>query len=194
VTGSNLCYRAGVSGSFTVTASGSTDAESGLSAYVFPTPATWTVTGSGASRTYAWTPTSTQTGTLGVHGVDVAGNSGPDATFAPTADAAAPTTSDNTSSLGSGWQTSGGTVTPTVTMGTLPAVIHAGQTLTASASDTGSGVATVAYYYCSPSPCTPNTLIGSSSNGPSYSLTWTTQPPDGGAYDVVARATDNAGN
>ena len=41
VTGSNVFYRAGVSGSFTVTASGSTDAGSGLSAYVFPTPATW---------------------------------------------------------------------------------------------------------------------------------------------------------
>src|SRR5919198_1589055 len=85
------------------------------------------------------------------------------------------------------------TTAPTVTMGTLPAIVHVGQTLSASASDTGSGVASVAYYYCSPSPCTPNTLIGSSSTGPSYSFTWASQPPDG-TYDVRARATDNAGN
>src|SRR5438874_1993935 len=81
--------------SLTVTASASTDAESGLSGYAFPTAASWTVTGTAASRTYAWTPASTQPGTLGVHGVDLAGNSGPDASFTPTPDAAPPTTTDN---------------------------------------------------------------------------------------------------
>jgi parallel beta-helix repeat protein len=261
-TGSTVYYRSSVSGSFTVTASGSTDAASGLSAYVFPTPASWTVTGTGASRTYAWTPASTQPGTLGVHGVDVAGNSGSDASFTPTPDTSPPTTTDNTATIGSGWKTSAQTVTlaatdalsgvattyyttdgstpttsspqgtsitlatdgvytiryfsvdkvgnaesvstastqirvdvtaPTVTMGTLPAAIHSGQTLTASASDGASGIAAVDYYYCTPSPCAPATLIGSSSTGPGYSFTWTTQPPDG-TYDILARATDNAGN
>jgi parallel beta-helix repeat protein len=260
--GSTVYYRPGVSGSFTVTASGSTDAESGFSSYIFPTPATWTVTGTGAARTYSWPARSTAPGTLGIHGRDVAGNNGPDATFTPTPDPTPPTTTDDTATIGSDWKQANQTVTltpidalsgvantyhttdgstpttgsptgtsisltadgvytiryfsvdrvgnaetvqtaptqiridktaGTATLGTLPAVIHNGQALTATASDATSGVASVAYYYCTPSPCTPSTLIGSSSTGPSYSVTWSSQPADG-TYDIQARVTDNAGN
>ena len=262
VVGSTVYYRASVSGSFTVTASGSTDAESGFSSYIFPTPATWRVTGTGASRTYSWTATSTAPGTLGIHARDVAGNNGSDATFNPTPDTTPPTTSDNTAAIGSDWKQTNQTVTLTpvddlsgvantyyttdgttpttaspagtsisltsdgiytikyfsvdmvgnsepvqtastliridktagsVTLGTLPTAIRNGQVLTATASDATSGVASVAYLYCTPSPCTPDTLIGSSQTGPSYSFTWNSQPSDG-TYDLLARVTDNAGN
>src|SRR5207237_5154528 len=51
----------------------------------------------------------------------------------------------------------------------------------------------VAYYYCSGASCTPSTLIGTSSTGPNYSVTWSSQPADG-AYRVQAVVTDAAGN
>ena len=259
--GSTLYYRPGTSGNFTVTAS-SSDAESGVSAYVFPTPATWTVTGTGASRTYAWSGTPTPPGTLGVHATDVAGNNGLDAQFVPTPDSTPPSTTDNTAAIGSNWTTTTQTVTltsgddlsgvaqtyfttdgstpttssptgtsiplaadgsytvkyfsvdtvgnaepvrtastairidktpPTATLGSLPGTVRNGQVLTAAASDAGSGVASVSYYQCTPSPCTPVTLIGSSSRGPGYFVTWSSQPADG-SYDVSARVLDNAGN
>ena len=114
-------------------------------------------------------------------------------TSSPGAQAIAAQDNALNSSTGSPVTFTNDTTAPTVTMGALPTVIVSGQTLTASASDTGSGVASVAYYYCGPSPCTPNTLIGSSSTGPSYSFTWTTQPPDA-TYDLLARATDNTGS
>ena len=82
---------------------------------------------------------------------------------------------------------------PTATLGTLPSTVRNGQVLTAAASDAASGVASVSYYMCSPSPCTPAALIGSSSGGPGYSVTWSSQPADG-SYDVSARVLDNAGN
>jgi hypothetical protein len=82
---------------------------------------------------------------------------------------------------------------PTVTMTAPPATIHNGQVLSATASDALSGIASVAYYYCPGTSCTPATLIGSSTTGPSYSLTWSAQPADG-PYQLLARATDVAGN
>jgi hypothetical protein len=82
---------------------------------------------------------------------------------------------------------------PTVTMTALPAAIRNGQSLTATPSDATSGVASVSYYYCAGSACTPSVLIGTSTTSPSYSLTWNSQPADG-TYQVLARATDNAGN
>ena len=51
----------------------------------------------------------------------------------------------------------------------------------------------VAYYRCAGTSCSPSTLVGSSSTGPSYSVTWNSQPADGD-YQVLARATDAAGN
>jgi parallel beta-helix repeat protein len=259
--GSTVYYRPTVSGSFTVTAS-STDAGSGVAGYTFPTPATWTVTGTGASRTYAWTSLSNNPGPVGVFASDVAGNSGTPATFTPTPDSTSPSTTDNTATIGSDWKTSAQTVTltptdsgsgaastyyttdgstpttsspsgsaisltadgiytiryfsvdnvgnqepvqtastviridrtgPTTTLGTLPASIGNGQVLTSTASDALSGTASVSYYYCSPSPCTPATLIGSSTAGPGYSVTWSSMPPDG-IYVIRAIGTDVAGN
>jgi VCBS repeat-containing protein len=53
--GNALRYLPGVAGGFTVTAL-STDAQSGIASYAFPTlPAGWTVSGSGASRTWTYT-------------------------------------------------------------------------------------------------------------------------------------------
>jgi hypothetical protein len=86
---------------------------------------------------------------------------------------------------------------------TLPSFIKNGQALTNAATDptvsgASSGVASVSYYYCS-GTCTPSpgaggtTLIGTSTTGPSYSVTWTSQPADG-SYSVLAQVTDNAGN
>ncbi len=76
----------------------------------------------------------------------------------------------------------------TATLTALPASIRNGQALTATAADATSGVASVAYLYCAGGSCTPSTSIGSSSTGPSYSVTWSSQPADG-TYQV-ARARD----
>jgi Bacterial Ig-like domain len=72
-------------------------------------------------------------------------------------------------------------------------------TLTESAIDSGSGVASVSYYYCAGSSgsCTSSngTLIGSSTNsGTSYSVAWNPPLPADGEYQLVVTATDNAGN
>ena len=82
---------------------------------------------------------------------------------------------------------------PTVTMTAPPASIRNGQVLTATASDALSGIASVSYYYCAGTSCTPSTLIGTSTTGPTYSVTWSAQPPDG-PYQLLARALDVAGN
>ena len=82
---------------------------------------------------------------------------------------------------------------PAVTMTALPARIRNGQALTATASDALSGVSSVTYLYCAGTACTPSTPIGTSSSAPSYSVTWSGQPVDG-SYQVLARATDVAGN
>jgi hypothetical protein len=82
---------------------------------------------------------------------------------------------------------------PASTMTALPANIHNGQALSATATDALSGVASVSYYYCAGTACTPSTLIGTSSTGPSYSFTWSGMPVDG-PYQLLARATDAAGN
>jgi hypothetical protein len=85
------------------------------------------------------------------------------------------------------------TIPGTATLNTLPTVIRDGQALTGTGTDATSGVASISYLYCAGTTCTPATLIGTSSTAPSYSVTWTLMPADG-AYRVLARATDNAGN
>ena len=85
VTGTNVYYRSTASsGGFTVTAS-STDSESGIASYSFPSLGTgWTFTGSGATRTYSWSGTNptTSSGGLAVTATNNAGqtSSGSNAT------------------------------------------------------------------------------------------------------------------
>jgi hypothetical protein len=81
-----------------------------------------------------------------------------------------------------------------VTLNSLPASIKNGQALSGSAVDGGpSGIASISYYYCAGALCTPSVLIGTSSTSPSYTIAWNSQPADG-VYQVLARATDAAGN
>ena len=87
---------------------------------------------------------------------------------------------------------------PTPATLSIPSFIKNGQALTNAATDptvngASSGVSSVSYYYCSGASCTPNTLIGTSSTGPNYSVTWSSQPADG-TYRVQAVVTDVAGN
>ena len=75
-------------------------------------------------------------------------------------------------------------------------LVNNGATLTDTASDGGSGVASVSYYYCSgfSGGCSPGTLIGTSTTAGSWSLTWSSGQPSDGQYQVVAEGTDNLGN
>jgi large repetitive protein len=75
----------------------------------------------------------------------------------------------------------------------LPSVIRNGQVLTGSGADALSGVASISYYYCPGASCTPSVLAGSSSTTSNYPFTWGVQPADG-AYQVLARVVDAAGN
>ena len=149
-TGSTIFYRPGASsGSFTVTAS-STDSGSGIFSYQYPAfPAGWSSTpGSLGLNTYSWSsanptaPASTQN----VTATNNAGLVSSNGQFTVTADSTAPSTTDNTASIGNGWNTTSQTVTLTPT-------------------DGGSGVANT--YYTSDGS-TPTT---SSSQGSSVSLT-----------------------
>ncbi len=68
-------------------------------------------------------------------------------------------------------------------------------TLTDTATDTGgTGVASVTYYYCSSSPCTPSSLneIGSSSSSATnWQVPWSSLPADGTYYVVAVATGDN---
>jgi hypothetical protein len=270
VQGRTFFYRPAGTGGVTVTAT-TTDAGSGISKVTFPglsggfTPTALTSDfTSPYLLTYNWNPGATFSGAANtVTAYDNLGNTSA-ATFAMVPDAAAPTTTDNTASIGSAWKTTNQTVTLTPsdgagsgvaathyttdgstptssspvgtsislttdgvftikyfstdnvtnaeavkTAGTqiridktapssavltaLPASIKNGQVLTASAADSTSGVASVSYFYCAGAACTPSILIGSSSTGPNYSVTWNSQPADG-TYQVLARVADVAGN
>jgi hypothetical protein len=78
------------------------------------------------------------------------------------------------------------------------ASVREGYSLQSNASDPapGSGLASVEYFYCLPlADCSfaPNRVsIGSAAVSP-FSVAWSGQPADG-AYQLVARATDNVGN
>jgi hypothetical protein len=85
------------------------------------------------------------------------------------------------------------TVPSSAVLDPLPAVVRNDQVLTGSGTDALSGVASVAYLYCAGSSCTPSVTIGSSSSGPSFPVTWASQPADG-TYQVLARVVDAAGN
>ena len=85
------------------------------------------------------------------------------------------------------------TIPSSATLDPLPAVIKNGHILTGSGADALSGVGSISYFYCAGSACTPSTLIGSSSTGPGYAVTWSSQPADG-TYQLLARVRDVAGN
>jgi len=92
-------------------------------------------------------------------------------------------------------------VSASVTSGTSPTwVDNETVTLTDSPTDVGgTGVASVAYYYClvSAGSCTSGTpwhSIGSSSTGPNWSVAWNTPLPSDGTYNVVAVATGDNTN
>jgi len=82
---------------------------------------------------------------------------------------------------------------PTGTI-SVPAFITNGDGLSmATITETGSGVASAQYLYCSGGSCTPSTVIGSSSTSPDYAVTWNSQPASG-TYRVGVKLTDVAGN
>ncbi|MCA1683739.1 MAG: hypothetical protein LC708_01225, partial [Actinobacteria bacterium] len=80
-------------GSFDVTAS-STDNDSGVASYSFPAGSSlgtnWSGSGTGATRTYSFTPTATTNGAQSVTASNNAGLASSAATFTPTADSNAP--------------------------------------------------------------------------------------------------------
>jgi hypothetical protein len=143
--GSNVFFRPAASSiSFTVTAS-STDGDTGVASYGFPSVTSWTLSGSGASRTYTYTTGGSTQTNRPVTATNNAGGTSGATTFSVTADSTAPSTTDNTGSIGNAWKTTAQTVTLTPT-------------------DGGSGVA--ATYYTTDGS-TPTT---SSSQGTSVSL------------------------
>ena len=81
---------------------------------------------------------------------------------------------------------------------TVSVLVRDGATLTDQATDAGSGVASVTYYYCSgfTGGCSPGTSIGTSTSGSgnSWSYTWSSGQPADGNYQVVAVGTDNVNN
>ncbi|MGW6199660.1 hypothetical protein ACWF0M_26150 [Kribbella sp. NPDC055110] len=107
----------------------------------------------------------------------------------------------NTTALGLTLTASGGTLAPTAPSASfnITVAVSSGATLTDTASDgTGSGVKSVAYYYCTgySGACTSAnwTAIGSSTTAvTNYQVTWTSTPAPG-AYRVVATSTDNVTN
>jgi hypothetical protein len=89
----------------------------------------------------------------------------------------------------------------TVTSGTNPTFVNNEPVnLTDAPSDSGSGVHSLAYFFCSGATgactsVTPWTAIGSTSTSAgNWPVTWATPLPTDGPYRLVAVATDNAGN
>ncbi len=168
-----------VSGSSVTVSSDSADDTSGVASALFERrPAgggSWTPIATDTSAPYSvgWDTTSVSDGDydLRVTTADNAGNSFTSAIRTVTVDNTAPSSA---------------------TLDALPSAIRTGQALAGSGSDAGSGVASVSYYYCAGPPCSPSTLIGTSPTGPTYSVTWNSQPADGD-YQVLARVTDAAG-
>jgi hypothetical protein len=73
-------------------------------------------------------------------------------------------------------------------------------TLTDAPTDSGTSIKSVSYYYCAGSvgSCvsgTPWTFIGTSSTSSGgYAVNWNAPLPADGPYEIVATATDSAGN
>ena len=91
--GSTIWFRsaAGAGGSFDVTAS-STDAQTGVASYSFPTlGAGWSQTGSGATRTYTYVDAAATPGAKNVTATNGAGNGSANGTFTVSNDTTTPT-------------------------------------------------------------------------------------------------------
>jgi hypothetical protein len=153
-----------------------------------------TVTGSGNTYNVAisgMTGTGTVTASIAanvVHDANGAGNT-------------ASTSTDNTVSYDGAAPTAPApAAAASVTFGTSPIYVNNETvTFTDAATDSGSGVASVSYYYCAGATgsctATNGTLIGTSTSGATYSVT--SGAPfavTDGTYRVVAVVTDNAGN
>ena len=169
-----------ISGASVTVSSDSADTGSGVALATFERRpsggGSWTTidTDSSAPYSVSWDTTAVGNGDydLRVTTDDESGNSFTSATRTVTVDNAAPSSA---------------------TLDALPGAIRNGQALTGSGADADSGVASLSYYYCAGPPCSPSTLIGSSTTGPSYSVTWSSQPADGD-YQVLVRVADRAGN
>ena len=169
-----------ISGSSVTVSSDSADAGSGVALATFERRpsggGSWTTIDTDSSAPYAvsWDTTAVGNGDydLRVTTDDESGNSFTSATRTVTVDNTAPSSA---------------------TLDALPGAIRNGQALTGSGADADSGVASLSYYYCAGPPCSPSTLIGSSTTGPSYSVTWSSQPADGD-YQVLVRVADGAGS
>ncbi len=187
LSGTNVFYNGTAAGSFqlqdTVAETGS-----GVASVAFP------VLG---GTTTGWTHT-TQTLTTPVGGPYVTTNNfawGAATSSAPTE---AVTDTDNATNANATTLTFvNDTTGPTAFALTAPsagATIANGQTVSASPTDAGSGVAQVDFRYCTGWTCSwaSGTSIGTDASSP-FSVTWNNQPTNG-TYTVVARATDNVGN
>src|SRR5581483_3987303 len=186
--GRTLWVNASAAGTFTITATAA-DAQSGIAGVDFP--ALFSTSGAADptapySRTYAFDGTGTPVSSPGAttitarNGVTVPGPSTQTDSITVEADAAPPAAFDLTSPAN----------------GTA---VADGATLSAPVTDTGSGVASVTYYYCDVTvsgPCSPSTPIGTATiAATNYALAWSNSGlTDGHTYAVSAVATDNVGH
>ena len=164
--GTTVFFQGGVSGGFTVAASGSTDGESGVAGYTYPS------LGGGFSNTggvYTFSSATTQSGSVTAQ--NNAGLSSSGTSFTAQSDSAAPTSSltcDGSSCPG-GWTNS------------IPVTIG----ITAD-DGTGSGVATIVYTTDGSDPTTSGTATTVSSSSTSF--------PVSSAQTIKWFSTDNVGN
>ncbi|HVS86108.1 MAG TPA: SwmB domain-containing protein [Gaiellaceae bacterium] len=191
--GSVLWFNPNAGGSFQLRADAS-DAQSGIAQVAFPallgTSANDQTTQTGGhyvSSTYTWTTSDGSQGAQTItasNGVTVPSAGTASTSIAVDADGAAPTTG-------------------ALNNGALDGeIVSTGTTLSEQPDDNGgSGVASVAFFYCdvTASPgCTPNAQIGTTQTTPVsgiYSVSWDDSAiPDGDHAKVVATVTDNVGN
>lgn len=189
--GNTVYYRGASAGSVKLTAQ-VTDNESGpasisttsIAAGTFTHTGATQSTGSGTAPTktyetvnaFSWTA-DTADQTTDVKAKDVATNESAATTITFRADSDLPTS-------------------PNLTSPSAGAKITNGTALSAAPVDSGSGLASVQFFYCS-GACNPfsgGTSIGTdTSSAGGWTVTWTGQPADG-VYTIGARTTDNVGN
>lgn len=174
-------------------------------AFATGTAGTFTVTTSGAPNVNSITNANfsgcTKTTTLPT-GVAFTYTSGTTATITSTASSPAGTTTFCLNA--SNGVSPNATQTFTLTIESAPAItmnlptaagtslIGNGEVLSAHVTAGTSTVASVSYYYCAGTSCTPATSIGSSTGGDDWPLSWTSQPANG-SYQLDAVAIDTLG-